>query len=194
MFAQEVDAKETAEYVHLPSGSHAGTPLFFAAGHGKLDIVKMLVEDYGVDPNKGRPIDISSTPDARSLDGASPLLVAAKMGHLPIVKYLMECAGAAPDLPMANGATPLTAAIQSGKMEVVAQLVLPQEGVQGADVNQPEDDGWTPLMLACLGGVQSGEVMAKFLFTNGAKRDAVAKDGTSLAAEVVRVTRQTEEA
>jgi hypothetical protein len=32
-----------------------------------------------------------------------------------------------------------------------------------ANVNKPEDDGWTPLMLACLGGVPSGETIAKFL-------------------------------
>ena len=74
---QEVEKKE----VDSVGGEMSGTPLFFAAGHGKLEIVKMLVEDYGACPDKGRPIDINLArkPDPRTLDGASPLLVAAKM-------------------------------------------------------------------------------------------------------------------
>lgn len=61
-------------------------------------------------------------------------------------------------------------------MDVVAVLVQPAAGKRAANVNKPEDDGWTPLMLACLGGVPSGESIAKFLFANGADRNAVAKE------------------
>lgn len=88
---EAAESKLKAEAVDRKNGTHAGTPLFFAAGHGHLEMVKMLIENYSANPDKGRPIDINPNgiPDPRTLDGSTPLLVASKMvSVIDVIKKL----------------------------------------------------------------------------------------------------------
>lgn len=55
---------------------------------------------------------------------------------------------------------------------------------QACNVNQVEEDGWSALMIACL---QGREEIARILVKEGADRNVVANDGTSLANAVVAV-------
>lgn len=86
-----------------------GTWLHVAATHGKLEIVKRLVE-MGADVN------------ARAgIAGDSPLNQAASYGHLDVVKYLLSC-GAELDVsePERN---PLFGAIHHGQAGIVKLLI-----------------------------------------------------------------------
>lgn len=88
---EAAESKLKAEAVDRKNGTHAGTPLFFAAGHGHLEMVKMLIENYSANPDKGRPIDINPNgiPDPRTLDGSTPILVASKMvSVIDVIKKL----------------------------------------------------------------------------------------------------------
>jgi len=90
------------------------TPLVHAVGRGNLKIVRMLI-DYGASVgrkeetlyrNKNSPIFVAARnnkleilneliangadPDAKNLDGITPLMIAADMGHVSIVEALLE--------------------------------------------------------------------------------------------------------
>ena len=110
------------------------TALLIAAEEGHDQIVRMLLERGGADPNVG-------TAD----DGATPLLFATETGHLDAVKVLVEVGRADVDLARtSDGSTPLIMAAQKGHLEIVRCLV--QTG--GADVNKPRHDGNIPLYMA----------------------------------------------
>lgn len=68
-------------------GNRRATPLHWAAHHGNLAFVKILVENYGVDPS------------ATLLGGheETPLHLAAVEGHLGVVRYLVDEGGCDPD-------------------------------------------------------------------------------------------------
>lgn len=78
----------------------AVTALFIAAGTNQIAVIKHLVEERRANPNLGKPM--GPDPVREKLDGASPMLVAARAGHVDVVTYLME-ANADPDLAMAAG-------------------------------------------------------------------------------------------
>lgn len=125
------------------------------------------------------------------MDGATPLGVACWLGKLDAVKFLVNNTDADLDLAMARGVTPLSAAATAGHCAVVQELVLPSSGRPGCDVNKQENDGWSALLLACLNG---HEEIARFLAQNGADKNHVTKDGTSLANAVVAVRNTSAEA
>jgi ankyrin repeat protein len=83
-------------------------PLSIAAGLGKLEIVKLLLE-------KGANVN------ATDLLGQTPLMIAAKEGHLEIVKLLLA-KGAAPNAKNSEGKTALDFATKAGRTEVVNLL------------------------------------------------------------------------
>ena len=71
--------------VRLGVQDHQGSsPVHWAAGSGRLDSVKLLIEEAGVDPKQ------------RNNGGLSPLHLAASNGHLEIVRYLIEERGMDP--------------------------------------------------------------------------------------------------
>jgi hypothetical protein len=67
--------------VNAARSSDGLTPLYMASQKGHLDIVECLVDD-GADVN------------AAMSNGATSLIVASTQGHKPVVKYLINCAGA----------------------------------------------------------------------------------------------------
>jgi len=148
-----------------------GTPLDWAVTSGSLHIVKLLL-DAGADPNRGDrgkyPVYAavhSNNPRILELllaRGASPNidtgqpnkdapLHRAATCFDPPEKY-SKCAGAMKALldagakvnePGVNGLPPISVAIISNRQDLVSLLL-----VAGADVNQRNDFGQTPLIIA----------------------------------------------
>lgn len=95
--------------------------LFQAAKEGELDLVRHEVLDVGEDINKvGMHYE--------GLD-FTPLMVAAKAGHLDVVKFLLQH-GANPELLSNIGLTALMLAAKFGRKDVAKQLLK-----HGANVN-----------------------------------------------------------
>ena len=92
-----------------PRNAWNATPLIMAAWHGRLQIVKYLLEEGA---------DINASYDA----GSSALIVAAWHGHAPVVKYLLA-AGA--DLGHKNrgGDDALVWASEHGHTDIVQELL-----------------------------------------------------------------------
>ncbi len=124
------------------------TPLWQAAWqawHGNTEIAHILIAH-------GAEIDV---PDEK---GHTPLAMAARSGHAPMVDYLLE-QGA--DVTAANdkGRTPLYQAVIGDHLEVAALLLK-----HGADPNAQVGD-WTPLRAA----LEDDHLeMADLLHANGA--------------------------
>ena len=109
------------------------------------------------------------------------LWLAAKYGHLSLVKFLVQEAGVSPHLSHNSDQTPLHVACSFGNLEIVHYLAgtgtdlscrdgdrdTPLHFASGAghvdvvqylvieggvDINTPGKDGWSPLHAACFGG------------------------------------------
>ncbi|MGK0297127.1 MAG: ankyrin repeat protein, partial [Gammaproteobacteria bacterium] len=136
-----------------------------------IDIVKTLLT-HGANPN-ARIMDPKSAgnnnsggsygggataPTGVSIQGATPLLLAAGSNHLDMVKALLD-AGADPLIPTVSNVTALMMAAGAGtglnssdaetaqEIETVALLIS-----LGSDVNAAGEFGWTPLHLAAYHG------------------------------------------
>ena len=59
--------------------------------------------------------------DQQTVDGETPLLIAAGEGHLEVVRHLVEV-GALKDQARNDGATPLFVAARAGHLDVVRHL------------------------------------------------------------------------
>ena len=85
--------------------------------------------------------------------GASPLLVAAQNGHLPVVKVLLDripdCVGL--NTPRSDGATALYMASQQGYHEVVDMLIQ-RRADMNATLPSPKRLGCGPHVLLLLWG------------------------------------------
>ncbi len=103
------------------------TALHYAARSGKLDICRLLVEDYHADVN------------VKTREGlATPLHRAAFMGRNEVCKFLIQ-QGARVNEQDADGMTPLHKAVQQGKEETVQLLMS-----CNADVGVRDKKGRTP--------------------------------------------------
>ena len=136
-----------------PDGNGA-TPLHVACQHGHAPIVTKLLlalaqhtreadtreDDDAADGLRARAID------AVCSNGATPLYVACRHGHTPIVEALLA-AGATVNACTASGASPLLAAVCEGNATIVALLCA-----HGADPDSENKDGQTPLIAACRAG------------------------------------------
>jgi ankyrin repeat protein len=87
-----------------------GTVLHIAASEGRLEIVRMLVEDFGLDLNAGD-----------SVSGGAPIHSAALEGRYDVVAYLLN-RGATLDTSKPNR-NPLFGAILGGNVEVAKLLI-----------------------------------------------------------------------
>jgi len=115
------------------------------------------------------PIDVNY-PDE---NGATPLVIAAKQGHVGVVRALL---GAGADIELscdypAQVDTPLSAAAGAGQAAVVDVLLA-----VGAAVDGRGKDGRTALMAAATKGRVE---LVELLQSKGAALDAVKLDGTS---------------
>uniref|UniRef100_A0A672K203 Uncharacterized protein n=1 Tax=Sinocyclocheilus grahami TaxID=75366 RepID=A0A672K203_SINGR len=88
---------------------------------------------------------------AEKTNGATPLLMAARYGHLELVEYLIECCCASVEVggsvnfdgEIIEGAPPLWAASAAGHLKVVQSLLG-----HGASVNNTTLTNSTPLRAA----------------------------------------------
>jgi len=93
-------------------------------------------------------VDNGAAVDARDDDGATPLYLAATMGHVDTCKLLLKH-GARHDSKDDEWVTPLHAAARAGQAAAAHELIE-----AGANVNARTDEGVTPLFMA----VKSGSV------------------------------------
>lgn len=148
----EVDARESWG---------RSTALMWAVAEGHIPVVEMLIE-AGADVNArttyiprntGRGLAFEGLPPRRrNADETgpmlhaggelTPLLFAAREGHIQAVRLLIE-AGADIDAVAADGKDALSLSIFNGHYELASLLID-----RGADVNQADAGGFTPLFWA----------------------------------------------
>jgi ankyrin repeat protein len=121
------------------------TALHWAASNNDVDLAAMLIYAGG------------NLRAATRINGYTPLLLAARAGHTPIIRLLLE-RGADPNQASIAGTTPLMLAAASGNADAVGVLVD-----AGADVNAREASrGQTALMFAAAyNRVAAIELLAK---------------------------------
>ena len=108
------------------------TPLAWAARNGHEGVVKILLGQEEVNPDK---------PDNH---GRTPLSRAAEGGHEGVVKILLRREEVNPDKPDNEGRTPLSLAAEYGH-EGVVKILLGREEVSP---DNPDNDGTAPLLWA----------------------------------------------
>lgn len=129
-----------------------------AAAAGDSSLVRSLVE-------QGANVNFFT------MEG-TPLTLAARGGHVPVVRYLMQKGAVQDPLPSRGTDTPLLAAIDGRQMAMAAYLLD-----QGANVNATVKNGWTPLMQAVCTRADTAFMVA--LLNKGATIDAAAEEGTT---------------
>ena len=138
------------------SSKPGGTPLHFAALYGIRDVAEFLTN---VSWQKINAVGASHK--------ETPLIVASEMGHVEIVRVLLE-RGANPDVQDGRERTALHWGLKEGHLEV-AELLLER----GATANTADVTGQAPLHLASREG---HVVITQLLLKQGA--DPNAKDGS----------------
>ncbi|KFA48816.1 hypothetical protein S40293_01512 [Stachybotrys chartarum IBT 40293] len=208
-FLEVVDA---AELVNLLAG-YGETPLVCAAGNGKPDAVKLLL-DRGADPN--------FRSQRKNYPGATLLHHAAQGGNVEVMELLMEKVdGASVDICDDSGATPLFFAHHSktvndamveyllGKGARTDMIVSHPERVSDGeniifpvtrrgkvdalhrmieadpnlDTDKPRSDGIAPLLFATIHGYSD---IAEALLKRGADINRRCRDGEFALSEAMR--------
>ncbi|XP_029105277.1 protein fem-1 homolog A [Scleropages formosus] len=123
------------------------TAVFNAARDGKLKLMQKLLSNKSAE-------ELEALAEEKT-QGGTPLLVAARYGHLDVVQYLLEHCKANVELggsvnfdgETIEGAPPLWAASAAGHLPVVRALLR-----HGACVNSTTLTNSTPLRAACFDG------------------------------------------
>jgi len=112
------------------------TPLHYAVGSGRLDVVQWLLKEGG------------ATVGDTDAFGLTALSCAASKGHLDIVIWLLEEGGATIAERTRRGLTVLLCAASKGRLNVVQWLL--QKG--GATIDEKDVEDNTTLLFAARGG------------------------------------------
>ncbi|EDW58858.2 LOW QUALITY PROTEIN: uncharacterized protein Dvir_GJ18787 [Drosophila virilis] len=132
------------------------TPLTMAAMSGNVTFVKTLLSHYDVDLER----ECNVIFDGLVVYGATALWVAAGMGHLQIVKMLVQ-AGASINHNTKAQSSPLRAACYEGRLDIVEFLLE-----HGADVNATNLFNNNTLMIAAYKG---HHLVVNTLLQNGSR-------------------------
>ncbi|PGH02528.1 hypothetical protein AJ80_08839 [Polytolypa hystricis UAMH7299] len=136
--AKKVDHINHLEEVTLESSliaSDRGNPLLAATMTGRVEVVKLLLEQENINPN------------VTDSHGKPPLSIAvADSAKVKIARLLLSHKDTDPNLKDNDGRSPLAHAVNFGPVEAVELLI----SVDGIDVNSKEDGGVPPLELAVL--------------------------------------------
>ena len=196
---------ENGADVHARS-MHGSTALLLAARSGDVNTARVLLA-AGADVNAAEPMlafDARVDVEESQTSGRSPLLVASASvvatsgweyglavkpsDHETLAIFLLE-QGADPNVPDSIGRTPLHAAVETGRVDLVRALLT-----HGADPNARLTEapfvfkgdfvsygryvGATPLWMAASARVPSVDILCH-LAAAGADPDAAADDGTT---------------
>jgi ankyrin repeat protein len=100
--------------VHAARDRNGCTALNWAAGEGRLDIVRVLVEEMNVDANA-----LTGKPKRKR----HSLHWAARNGHVDVSAYFIFDRMVSPDIPTEDGTTPLHYACMMSHLEMARWLV-----------------------------------------------------------------------
>ena len=147
--------------------NHGAAPLHYAAYSGSLPVVKYLITEQHCDPNSRGELcrtllhyacngghmgtimylitEHSCDPTVTDDNGDMPIQMACVGGHLNVVKYLiteMKCN------PKSRGALGRTLLHQTFDEDIIKYLITEQD----FDPTVTDNNGSTPIHIACLGG------------------------------------------
>jgi ankyrin repeat protein len=178
------------------AGMHGETPIRCAASEGHVDVVEYLMGRPGSDfdalsTHGGRALTLASENghlavvkllvatgarvEAQAGEPDGPLAIAALGGHLDVIKYLVEEAGADGRGEGPLKVTPLMMASSQGHLDVLKYLL----GRGVSDINAISANGESALTMAC----QIGHLECSSLF----KVEAVPNLGRETLLEVVKL-------
>ncbi|KAG8566690.1 hypothetical protein GDO81_013344 [Engystomops pustulosus] len=149
------EEEEQRAQINSFDGLWGETALTAAAGRGKLDVCRLLLE-------QGAAV---SQPNRR---GVVPIFSAVRQGHWQIVDLLLTH-GADVNMADKQGRTPLMTAASEGHVATVEFLLA-----QGASIGLMDKEGLTALSWACLKGHLA---VVRLLVENGAATDHADKNG-----------------
>ncbi|XP_038078715.1 protein fem-1 homolog B-like [Patiria miniata] len=150
----------------VESDDYRCTALVAAARNGHNTVVKLLLDQYGVDTEQTGTVKFNGY----VIDGATALWSAAGAGYFEVVKTLVDH-NADVNHATVSDSTPLRAACYDGRLDVVKCLVQNK-----ADIHKPNKYGNTCLMIASYKG--HGDVV-EYLLTNGGDVNAQANCGAT---------------
>ncbi|CAG9759950.1 unnamed protein product [Ceutorhynchus assimilis] len=109
--------------VNIRASQHGQTALMLAVSHGRLDMVKMLLE-------AGADINIQDE------DGSTALMCAAEHGHIEIVKHFLSQPDCDSSITDVDGSTPLKIAMEAGHRQIGVLLYAHERNFQKAHPNK----------------------------------------------------------
>ncbi|KAK2051355.1 ankyrin [Colletotrichum caudatum] len=159
---------ETKGFLSSPS-RYSATPLINAVRENNVDTCKVLL---------GHEPDLVNCQFEEGLVCEAPIQLAAREGHMGIIRCLLD-AGAKPDLLSYHWhETPFWSACYKGRLEI-AQLLYEKAP---ETLNTPSYDGRTPLIVACGAGNLR---LVEFLLEKGADTNAWCSMGRSCVGSAV---------
>ena len=135
--------------------------IFKACRRGNLANVQMLIEKEKV--NKKKRVEKTDY-NLDFWENDTPIHIAAKFGHLPIVQYLIEKQNVDEDINGKYEKTALHYACEKGHYDIVKYLIS-----KGANINLQDQYERTPLHYAY---INDHDDIAKYLISNGANTKA----------------------